>query len=157
MFRSGLVAAIIVSFVQLAHADAMAPNPAPPGEVINSPVALQKLFANNTFTGTIPGFEGSWAEYYCPNGTSIYVYEGHLQLGHWRVQNGRTCFAYDPPGYDKEMCVSAYRQNDGSFVFHSDDVVDSFVQTSLAKPPLPGDPFHLRKLVKYGCDKEPSV
>lgn len=129
----------------------------PPGQLISSPAELLKLFTNNTFTGTIPGFEGTWAEYYCANGTSIYLYEGHLQLGRWRVQNDKTCFAYDSPGYDKELCVSAYRQDNGGFIFHSNERVESFVQTSFAKPPRPGDPLHLRNQTKYGCDKEPTV
>jgi hypothetical protein len=155
--RYGAVAVIVASLPG-SVTDALA-DETPPGHLITDQSTVEAIYSGNTLTGTMPEDLGAiWAEFYCPNGISIYSLRDDVEVGHWRVRpDGMVCFAYNPPGYQVEHCDRVYLQDDGSYIFHSDQVMDYYVQTSVSGPPQHGDPLHLQEKMHYGCGPAPSV
>ncbi|MBK8161417.1 MAG: hypothetical protein IPK59_22585 [Rhodospirillaceae bacterium] len=130
-----------------------APDTLPPQVSIADEALLRQMFASHTMYGFYPPpYAGKWAEYYCPTGRTAFVYEDKLMEGRWWVEAGAVCFSYDPPGHDQKQCYDVMRTETKVLKLHARVVGSSdFVDDVVIEDILPGDPFHMAKLIGAGC------
>lgn len=88
--------------------------PAPSGSAIPA-AQLQQAFANTTHIGTYEG--ETFAEFYEPNGTILYLGDNGTETGSWVIRGDKACFAYpSDPSVSGELCYDEIIK-DGNFVY----------------------------------------
>lgn len=107
---------------------------------------LHDLLVDATMFGSFPQFgDEKWSEYYCRNGSALYVVGNEKERGRWWIAESEACFQYS----DRDpVCYATYSLGDGAYFMRSDARDIGVAIHGRAQ----GDIFSMQKLSGMACE-----
>ena len=148
LLGASLVWLVALASLVPASAQELPPLPADAKPVTDAQ-ALTDMLTDATLYGTFPDMgDARWSEYYCRNGTSIYLLEGEVVQGKWWIDAPKACFTYAWSESGEFSCYLTYLLGDGSYRMRSDETnIDVRVDGRIA-----GDAFNMQRLKGMACE-----